>query len=85
MLRLKFLIYKNLGSIARSHGDDSAALDAFIQVHVIHVHAVAASPMCYQAVSVDDSDVTVWYQLSQASCNLGNLLLGRRALEEVSL
>ena len=32
MLRLKFLTLKNLGSIARSRGDDSAALDAFIQV-----------------------------------------------------
>ena len=32
MLRLKFLTFKNLGSIARGCGDDSAALDAFIQV-----------------------------------------------------
>lgn len=32
MLKLKFLTFKNLGSIARSRGDDSAALDAFIQV-----------------------------------------------------
>ena len=32
MLRLKFLTFKNLGSIARCRGDDSAALDAFIQV-----------------------------------------------------
>lgn len=67
LLRLKFLIFKNLGSIARARGDNSGAVDAYIQ-----------------AVSVDHSDVTVWYQLAQASCSLGNLLLGRTALEEVT-
>lgn len=67
LLRLKFLIFKNLGSIARGHGDNSAAVDAYIQ-----------------AVSVDHSDVTVWYQLAQASCSLGNLLLGKTALEKVT-
>jgi hypothetical protein len=68
LVRLKFLIFKNLGSIARSCGDDSAAVDAFIQ-----------------AVGVDGGDVTVWWQLGQAACSLGNLLLARRALQEVSL
>lgn len=67
LLRLKFLIFKNLGSIARGRGDHSAAVDAYIE-----------------AISVDHSDVTVWYQLALASCSLGNLLLGRTALEEVT-
>ncbi|CAI8055447.1 Calcineurin-binding protein cabin-1 [Geodia barretti] len=65
MLRLKFLTFKNLGSIARGCGDDSAALDAFIQ-----------------AVDVDGSDVTVWYQMGLAATSLGNLLLARTALDE---
>ena len=41
-------------------------------------------PSSLQAVGVDGSDVSVWFQLAQASCNLGNLLLGRTALEEAS-
>ena len=32
ILRLKFLIYKNIASIAREHGDLSAAADAYIEV-----------------------------------------------------
>ena len=33
MLRIKFLIYKNIASIARQQGDYSAAADAYIEVH----------------------------------------------------
>ena len=44
---------------------------------------MSSPPPSPQAVGVDSSDVTVWFQLAQASCNLGNLLLGRTALEEV--
>lgn len=32
ILRLQFLIYKNIASIARGQGDLSAATDAYIQV-----------------------------------------------------
>ena len=32
ILRLKFLIYKNIASIAREQGDFSAAADAYIEV-----------------------------------------------------
>lgn len=32
ILRLKFLIYKNIASIAREEGDLSAAADAYIEV-----------------------------------------------------
>ncbi len=32
ILRLKFLVYKNLASIAREQGDLSAAADAYIEV-----------------------------------------------------
>lgn len=109
LLRLRFLIFKNLGSIARSHGDNSAAVDAYIQVAPLYtlatIHGLITFSMCSppptlssptllllppsllllpQAVGVDGNDVTAWYQLAQASCSLGNLLLGRTALEEVS-
>ena len=33
ILRLKFLIYKNIASIAREQGDLSAAAEAYIEVH----------------------------------------------------
>ena len=32
LLKLKFLIYKNLAGIAKERGDLSAAVDAYIQV-----------------------------------------------------
>lgn len=32
ILRLKFLIYKNVASIAKEQGDISAAIDAYIEV-----------------------------------------------------
>jgi hypothetical protein len=35
ILRLKFLIYKNIASIAREQGDFSAAADAYIEVSTI--------------------------------------------------
>ena len=39
ILRLKFLIYKNIASIAREQGDLSAAADAYIEVSMRHTHA----------------------------------------------
>ena len=47
-------------------------------------HFLLLSSVNFQAVSIDGSDVTVWYQLAQVSCHLGNLLLGRKTLEQVS-
>lgn len=38
---------------------------------------------CVQAVDVDGSEVTVWYQMALAASALGNLLLARTALDEV--
>ncbi len=34
ILKLKYLIYKNLATIAKETGDLSAAVDAYIQVHI---------------------------------------------------
>lgn len=34
ILRLKFLVYKNIASVARQQGDYSAAADAYIEVSI---------------------------------------------------
>lgn len=46
ILRLKYLIYKNLATIARETGDLSAAVDAYIQVHVT-LFACHVTVTCY--------------------------------------
>lgn len=38
ILRLKFLVYKNIASIAREQGDYSAAADAYIEVSICPTH-----------------------------------------------
>lgn len=46
ILRLKFLIYKNIASIAREQGDLSAAADAYIEVCVLRVLLYVPLALC---------------------------------------
>ena len=46
LFKLKFLIYKNLGTIARDRGDHSTAVDAYIQVGTSDLDLSPTSSSC---------------------------------------
>ncbi|XP_076347198.1 calcineurin-binding protein cabin-1-like isoform X4 [Tachypleus tridentatus] len=64
-LTLKYLAYKNLGSIAAEKGNFYDAVDSYLE-----------------AVSIDATDVTLWYRIGHGALKLHKYALARLAFEE---